>query len=81
MDLEKIKMTALKNKLLSVEELGQMSEKEVLGLVFLSGFSTSPIITDISGRGVGLDVVKFQIENLRGKLFLRPSRALGQHLL
>ena len=77
MDLDKIKMTALKNKLLSAEELGQMSEKEVLSLVFLSGFSTSPIITDISGRGVGLDVVKFQIEKLKGKVVFETKPGCG----
>lgn len=77
MDLEKIKMTALKSKLLSAEELAQMSEKEVLSLVFSSGFSTSPIITDISGRGVGLDVVKFQIEKLKGKVVFETNPGRG----
>ena len=77
MDIEKIKTTALKKMLLSVEDLGQMSEKEILSLVFLSGFSTSPIITDISGRGVGLDVVKFQIEKLKGKVVFETQPGHG----
>ncbi len=77
MDLERIKTTALKKKLLSAEELGQMSEKEIFSLVFLSGFSTSPIITDISGRGVGLDVVKFQIEKLKGKVVFETKPGHG----
>ena len=76
MDLGKIKMTALRKKLVSAEDLEQMPDKEVFSLVFLSGFSTSPIITDISGRGVGLDVVKFQVEKLKGKVVFetKPDR-------
>ena len=77
MDLEKIKMTALKKKILSAEELAQLPEKEVFNLVFLSGFSTSPIITDISGRGVGLDVVKSQVEKLKGKVFFETKPGQG----
>ena len=77
MELEKIKTTALQKKLVPMEDLGKMSDKEILDFVFLSGFSTSPIITDISGRGVGLDVVKFQIEKLKGKVILETIPGRG----
>lgn len=54
-----------------------MSESEKLALIFRSGFSTKKIITDVSGRGVGLDVVKSNIENLRGHLDFSTTLGKG----
>ncbi len=67
--IEKIKQKALQRNLLNKDELSNMSESEIANLIFEPGFSTSPIITDISGRGVGMDVVKGNIiELLNGSI-------------
>ncbi len=63
--IDGIKKKALQRKLISEEKLTKMSESEIIDLIFVPGFSTSPIITDISGRGVGMDVVK---NNIVGQL-------------
>jgi len=59
--LKKIKEKAVQRKLLDEEELEKMSRAEIIDLIFQPGFSTAAIITDISGRGVGMDVVKKNI--------------------
>ena len=67
--IEKIKLKSLQRKLISEDELEKLSEPEIANLIFEPGFSTSPIITDISGRGVGMDVVKKNIvEHLKGSI-------------
>ena len=55
---------------------GDLSEKEIMNFIFLPGFTTAKTVTEISGRGVGLDVVRKNIENLRGsiELYSEPSR-------
>ncbi|CAM3357812.1 chemotaxis protein CheW [Marinicrinis lubricantis] len=63
---EKVLKTALKNGVVTEEQAGKMSDNEVFQLLFASGFSTADKITDISGRGVGLDVVKSKIQSLGG---------------
>ncbi len=76
-DLDQIKQTALKKKLISAHDLEEMTEKEILHLVFMSGYSTSPIVTDVSGRGMGLDIVKRDIENLKGQILLETQKNRG----
>ncbi|MBF0568133.1 MAG: hybrid sensor histidine kinase/response regulator [Nitrospirae bacterium] len=66
LNIEKIKETAIKNKLASVETLSVMPLTELYNFIFMPGFTTSPIITDISGRGVGMDVVKTALARLKG---------------
>lgn len=61
-----IREKALRKGLVTADKLATMGDREVTDLIFVPGFSTSPIITDLSGRGVGLDVVKSSIEGLRG---------------
>lgn len=68
LDLEEIKRTALKRGMHSGEELIAMSAAQIQSLILLPGFSTSTLITDVSGRGVGLDVVRNNIEHLKGTL-------------
>lgn len=68
LDLEAIRLTAVRKGLLPLAEAQKLSEGEVAGLIFSSGLSTSKIITDISGRGVGLDVVRQNVEELHGTL-------------
>ena len=65
-DIEKVKSKAIERGTITPEQAEVMSDKEVIDLLFLPSFSTSEKITDVSGRGVGLDVVKSKIESLGG---------------
>lgn len=77
MDIEKIKKKAVERGLATPEELERMSENEILMLTTLPGFSTSDKITEVSGRGVGLDVVKSKVEALNGVLELQTEKGAG----
>ena len=68
LDLEAIKNTVLKKKLCSPEALEAMPPEEIRDLIFRSGFSTSTFISDVSGRGVGMDVVRTNVERLKGSV-------------
>jgi two-component system, chemotaxis family, sensor kinase CheA len=68
LDISAIRLAAVRKGMLSKVEVEKLSEAEVANLVFSSGLSTSKIITDISGRGVGLDVVRQNVEQLHGTL-------------
>lgn len=70
MDAQQIAAKAEEKGLLTHEEILQMNERELLGLIFRPGFSTNEKVTDISGRGVGMDVVKTNIEKLGGSVEL-----------
>lgn len=76
-DLKKIKEVALKKKLISAQKLKELSSSEIMNFVFLAGFSTSPLMTNISGRGMGLDIVKTEIEKLHGTLYLETKSNIG----
>jgi two-component system chemotaxis sensor kinase CheA len=75
LDLNAIRRTALERQLLQEEELERMPEERVRSLIFAPGFSTSLIVTDLSGRGVGMDVVRANVERLRGTIHVdsRPG--------
>ncbi len=76
--LEKIREKALKKNMFTLEQLDKMPEPELIDLIFHPGFSTSPIITDMSGRGVGMDVVKRNIvEELRGTVNIETRGGHG----
>lgn len=76
--LDKIKAKALKNGLFSQEVLDNMSISELQNLIFVPGFSTSQIITDLSGRGVGMDVVKKNIvDDLKGSINIESKEGKG----
>ncbi|AFZ34614.1 CheA signal transduction histidine kinase [Stanieria cyanosphaera PCC 7437] len=68
LDLEQIKQTALRKGIHTEAELAQMSREQIQALIFASGFSTRTKITDISGRGVGLDVVRANVDKLKGSI-------------
>jgi two-component system chemotaxis sensor kinase CheA len=74
MDTEQIKQTALKKRLVSSDDLERMTDKEVLNIVFTDGYSTSPVVTDVSGRGMGLDIVRRDITNLKGRVILDTQK-------
>ncbi len=77
MDVDQIKQTALKKRLVSSDDLEGMTDKEVLNIVFMNGYSTSPMVTDVSGRGMGLDIVKRDIANLKGWVILEANKNKG----
>jgi two-component system chemotaxis sensor kinase CheA len=77
LDAEAIRRSALQKRLRSAGELAGMSAEEVQMLIFTPGFSTSALITDLSGRGVGLDVVRTNIERLKGTIAVESRPGMG----
>lgn len=67
-DPNKIFNKAVEKGLLSADQKGKMDEREMLNLIFLAGFSTAEKVTNVSGRGVGMDVVKTNIEKIGGTI-------------
>lgn len=65
-DKEKVMNKALERGLVTEEEVAKMTDQQILGLLFAPGFSTAEKVTDVSGRGVGLDVVRTTFESLGG---------------
>lgn len=77
-DTDRIKASAVKKGLYNEKEMNKMNERQVLDLIFHPGFSTSDIITDISGRGIGMDVVKANIvEKLKGTIDVETTKGKG----
>ncbi|MEG3900759.1 hybrid sensor histidine kinase/response regulator [Microcoleus sp. B4-C5] len=68
LNLESIKQTAVKRNLCTLEQLAEMTENQVQSLIFTPGFSTKKFVTEVSGRGVGLDVVRTNVEALKGSI-------------
>jgi len=75
LDLERIRARALENGLLTAD--GDASRERLQSLIFEPGFSTSEFVTDVSGRGVGLDVVRSNIESLGGAVSVESTRGVG----
>ncbi|MDR3412830.1 MAG: hybrid sensor histidine kinase/response regulator [Formivibrio sp.] len=76
--LDAIRDKAVKKGLVSAEQMAGLTEAEVIDLIFQPGFSTSPIITDVSGRGVGMDVVKrCVVDELQGAIQVENRPGLG----
>lgn len=73
MDPKKIKETALRRGVIDKDDAEMLKDEEALYLTLRQGFSTSEIVTDISGRGVGMDVVKMNIEKVKGNLILKSE--------
>jgi len=76
-DLDKIRAEASHRNVVSQTELQEMKNHELIDLIFRPGFSTNSIITDLSGRGVGLDVVRQTIEKLHGVVHVRSEKNKG----
>lgn len=74
---EVIRDKAVEKGLITAEEAGQLSVQESLQLIFLPGFSTKDQISDISGRGVGMDVVKTNIQRLNGRIDIQSEPGHG----
>jgi len=75
--IEKIKAKALANGLATEAELASMSDEQVQQFIFKAGFSTAAQITNVSGRGVGMDVVRTNIERIGGTIELRSKAGRG----
>lgn len=76
-DVAKVKAAAGRLGMVPAEKLATLNEREALALVFLSGVSTSPIITDISGRGLGLAIVRESVDRLGGTIALETQPDKG----
>jgi two-component system chemotaxis sensor kinase CheA len=77
LDRDKIVRRAIERKILTTEEAARLNESETLQLIFAPGLSTADEVTEISGRGVGLDVVKSALENLKGSVELESEPGKG----
>ena len=76
-DSEELRKAAEEQGIISQEEAEQLPEREAIQLIFTPGFSTASKVTDVSGRGVGMDVVKNRIENLRGSIKIESKTGKG----
>ncbi|MBT9259830.1 MAG: chemotaxis protein CheA [Clostridiales bacterium] len=76
-DPEKIRQAAVAKGLLSEAEARQLSDEEALDLIFAPGFSTASRVTSVSGRGVGTDVVRKNVEKLSGSVVCRSEKGKG----
>ena len=76
-DVEAVKKKALERNVITPEQASNMTDKEIINLLFLPSFSTSEKVTDISGRGVGLDVVRSKIESLSGEVEVKSQLGVG----
>jgi len=80
MAVEKIRSKAIERGLLSAERAAQLGERDLLQLVFLPGFSTAAEVTNVSGRGVGMDVVRTNVEKIGGKVEIDSRLGKGTTL-
>lgn len=80
-DPEVIKNKAVSKGLISAERARELSKQEILNLIFLPGFSTAEVVTNISGRGVGMDVVKTNVTKLRGIINVDSTTGAGTKII
>ncbi len=78
--IERVRQKALERNLVTPEEAAGMSEREILQLIFLPGFSTAAAVTTVSGRGVGMDVVRANVEKVGGSVEVESRRGEGTTL-
>jgi len=76
-DVEAVKNKAIDRGVITPDQADDMSDKEIIDLLFLPSFSTAKQITDVSGRGVGLDVVKSKVESLSGEVEVKTKLGEG----
>jgi signal transduction histidine kinase len=80
-DIESVAAKAVQSGLVSEVEMGSMDDEEKLQLVFQSGLSTSPCVTDVSGRGVGMSAVRDSIESLGGSVSISSETGKGTRIV
>lgn len=76
-DTEAVKEKAIERGTITPEQAANMTDKEIVNLLFLPSFSTAKKVTDVSGRGVGLDVVRSKIESLSGEVEVKTKLGEG----
>jgi len=74
---ERIRKKAVERGIITADQGARMSEREILNLIFLPGFSTADKVTNVSGRGVGMDVVKTNVEKISGLVDLQSTPGRG----
>jgi len=77
LNTEKIKKKAVQRRLITAEQAARMGDHEACNLIFLPGFSTADAVTNVSGRGVGMDVVKTNIEKIGGTVEVQTRAGAG----
>lgn len=80
-DVEAVKKKAIDKGIIGTDEAERMSKQELLNLIFLPGFSTARKVTDTSGRGVGMDVVKTNITKLNGSIDIESTPGEGSKVI
>jgi two-component system chemotaxis sensor kinase CheA len=80
-DTERVGRKAIEKGLITEEQFSAMSQREVFDLLFLPGFSTKDKATDLSGRGVGMDVVKTNIKKLNGLIEIKSVKGQGSEFI
>jgi len=76
-DVERIKQKVIEKGLSDPDKVSKLTEAELINFIFLPGFSTASKVTDISGRGVGLDVVRQKIDGLGGQVDIVTEKGKG----
>ncbi len=76
-DPDHIRRVAVEKKFISEARASALSDEDVINLLYEPGFSTSPIITDLSGRGVGMEIVKTNLERLGGQVSISSEKGAG----
>jgi two-component system chemotaxis sensor kinase CheA len=79
-NVEKVRQKAIERGLITADRVAHMAERELLQLVFLPGFSTAAAVTNVSGRGVGMDVVRTNVEKIGGKVEIDSRAGKGTTL-
>jgi two-component system, chemotaxis family, sensor kinase CheA len=74
---ERIRKKAIERGLITTDQAARMTEREIFNLIFLPGFSTAEKVTNVSGRGVGMDVVKTNVEKIGGTVDIQSSLGRG----
>src|ERR1700756_4573185 len=77
LNYEKLRNKAMQTALITEDQAARMTEREITNLIFLPGFSTAEKVTNVSGRGVGMDVVKTNIEKIGGTVDLQSKPGQG----
>jgi two-component system chemotaxis sensor kinase CheA len=80
-DIEAVKRKAIEKEIITSQEADLLSEEEIKTLLFEPGFSTSDEVSDVSGRGVGLDVVKSKIESINGSIEIESEANVGTRFI
>jgi two-component system chemotaxis sensor kinase CheA len=77
LNAERIRKKAVERGIVSAEQAGRMSDRDVSNLIFLPGFSTAEKVTNVSGRGVGMDVVRTNVERIGGSVDVQSTPGQG----